>query len=111
MGTYQYKNEYLQIKKHKKMKKLQKTADIIRSMTCDTQNMPPTIKVSKVGQKKVLELTYWEGISLDMLNILTVELPTSHGRKYSRGAAIDYPCIFNNRKGGGIVECFTVIWL
>ena len=93
------------------MKKLQKTTEIIIELTNDKENKKPTIKEAKVGQKKVLEVTYWHGISEKMKEILIEKIPSSYGHEYSRGSIIGYPCIFNNNKGGGIVESFTVIWL
>lgn len=84
---------------------------IIGSCTTDKNGDRPTIKTAKLGTKKVLNVIYNDGITPEMENILVNIIPSSYGSDMSYGSIIGYPCIFDNKKGGGITKSFYVVWL
>lgn len=68
----------------------------------DAHGAQPTVNVVRLFRRKAVEVTFWNGL-------------TPEGRRSLLDGQLEqqrygYPCVFDNHKGGGIVQSYTVIW-
>lgn len=81
---------------------INKTIEIVKEYK-DAQGSEPSVEVKRLFNRKVVEVTFWHGA------IPEVRKSFLDGR-IKRFDMCGYPVIFDNHRGGGSVQSFTIMW-
>lgn len=80
-----------------------KTVEIVSNEYKDAEGCAPSVKVGRLFNRKVVEVIFLHGTTPE------VRKKFLDGR-FNRFDACGYPVVFDNHKGGGIVQSFTIMW-
>lgn len=90
------------MKRYEFEKYLQNAIEVAKSYK-DKEGQEPKVIVSRLFRRKCIEVTFWHGCGNKTRSALC------SGRiKFAE--LCGYPVIFDNHKGGGAVESFTIMW-
>lgn len=84
-------------------KHISKTVEIISNEYKDTEGSTPSVKVGRLFNRNVVEVIFWHGTTPE------VRKKFLDGR-FKGFDACGYPVVFDNHKGGGQAQCFTIMW-
>ena len=69
----------------------------------DKEGYEVDAQVKRLFRRKCIEVIFWHGCSDEARN----EFLSGHFRNFDM---CGYPVVFDNHKGGGVVESFTIMW-
>ena len=81
---------------------INKTVEIV-SEYVDAQGSAPSVEVNRLFNRRVVNVTFWHGVTPEVRK----EFLNGRIKEFHQ---CGYPVIFDNHRGGGEVQSFTIMW-
>ena len=83
-------------------KLVDKTIEVVRCYI-DKDGYAVSAEVKRLFRRKCIEIIFWHGCD----DVLRNNLLSGRIKNYD---LLGYPVVFDNQKGGGIVQSYTIMW-